>query len=476
MRRITSLIAASIVATLGAACICLVSSSPAVAADARLFDPGYLISDELFFNSGLASESDVNSLIQAQGASCTSTAGNPGCLKHYRMDTPTRAADAYCGQYSGAANETAAAVITRVGGACGINPQVLAVLIQKESSLLTRNNPSASAYRIATGYGCPDTAACDTRYYGFFNQVYSAARQFKIYAAIPQSFNYRAGRDNSIAWNPSAACGRSTVFIRNTATAALYNYTPYRPNQAALNNLYGTGDACSSYGNRNFWRIFTDWFGSPTISRQAIAFTRALYQDLLSRQPGEVEAAGWGRALANGMPSNQVAGGFVNSDEFRLIKIDEAYRTVLGREPELQGRLGWLNGMRAGVLAPDDVTRSFYTTDEFFLGAGRGTNDGFVTALYDRLLLRAAGPGEVAEWSAIAASSGRGEVVNRIWNSPETARGRVTSMYRLYLDRVPDEQGLVEWGNYSIIRGDSATRSAILGSLEYWVRSSIRYP
>jgi hypothetical protein len=53
------------------------------------------------------------------------------------------------------------------------------------------------------------------------------------------------------------------VFIENQATAGLYNYTPYTPNDAALNNMYGTGDACSSYGNRNFWRIYTDWFGNP---------------------------------------------------------------------------------------------------------------------------------------------------------------------------------------------------------------------
>jgi hypothetical protein len=43
----------------------------------------------------------------------------------------------------------------------------------------------------------------------------------------------------------------------------LYDYTPYTPNAAALNNLYGTGDACSSYGNRNFWRYYSDWFGNP---------------------------------------------------------------------------------------------------------------------------------------------------------------------------------------------------------------------
>ena len=54
------------------------------------------------------------------------------------------------------------------------------------------------------------------------------------------------------------------MFIDNQATAALYVYTPYRPNAAALGNMYGTGDSCSSYGNRNFWRMFSDWFGNPT--------------------------------------------------------------------------------------------------------------------------------------------------------------------------------------------------------------------
>ncbi|MBC7404826.1 MAG: hypothetical protein H7252_03970 [Cytophaga sp.] len=52
--------------------------------------------------------------------------------------------------------------------------------------------------------------------------------------------------------------------MENQATAGLYNYTPYQPNTAALANLYGTGDSCSAYGNRNFWRMFYDWFGSTT--------------------------------------------------------------------------------------------------------------------------------------------------------------------------------------------------------------------
>jgi len=68
--------------------------------------------------------------------------------------------------------------------------------------------------------------------------------------------------NNSIKWSPNDSCGSSTVYIQNLATAALYDYTPYRPNQASLSAGYGTGDSCSSYGNRNFYLYFTDWFGS----------------------------------------------------------------------------------------------------------------------------------------------------------------------------------------------------------------------
>lgn len=74
---------------------------------------------------------------------------------------------------------------------------------------------------------------------------------------------YKTG-NRTIGYNPSASCGNTIVAIENASTAALYNYTPYLPNAAALTNLYGTGDSCSAYGNRNFWRMFNDWFG-PTV-------------------------------------------------------------------------------------------------------------------------------------------------------------------------------------------------------------------
>lgn len=238
-------------------------SSIASALSGSQFSAGNIISDSIFFNSGALTSAQIQSFLNSKVPVC-----NPGytCLKDYRQDTPYRAAEpGLCSAYGGG-NKSSTEIIYDVAQVCGINPEVLLVLLQKEQSLVTDTWPESIQYRSATGFGCPDTAACDSEYYGFFNQVYNAARIYRKYARDAANYNYRAGRNNNILYNPNAACGSSTVYIVNQATANLYNYTPYQPNAAALNNLYGTGDGCSAYGNRNFWRLFNDWFGSSQAS------------------------------------------------------------------------------------------------------------------------------------------------------------------------------------------------------------------
>jgi uncharacterized protein with LGFP repeats len=230
------------------------------AADLSQFQAGDIISDAVFFDGWSMSAADVQTFLDVKGASCRGGSDGSPCLRAYRQDTPDRAADAFCAFYDGLGQETAAAVIAKVGQACGINPRVLLVLLQKEQGLVTTTSPNATRYQKATGYACPDTAPCDSLYFGFFNQVYSAAHRFKEYAARPR--NYFPGRWNTILYNPNTGCGSSQVFILNQATAGLYTYTPYQPNAAALRAGYGTGDTCSAYGNRNFFNYYTDWFGS----------------------------------------------------------------------------------------------------------------------------------------------------------------------------------------------------------------------
>jgi len=231
---------------------------------ASQFNPGMIISDALFYDGAAMSSSAVQNFLNSQVRSC---AAGATCLKDYRQSTVSRAAvSGRCAAYAGAANESAADIIAKVGAACGISQKALIVLLQKEQGLVTATAPSAGKYQIATGYACPDTAACDAQYFGFFNQVYSAASQFKRYSTLPSAFNHVAGRVNNVRLHPNAACGSTPVLIQNNATAGLYNYTPYQPNASAMSNLYGTGDACASYGNRNFWRYYTDWFGSTNVS------------------------------------------------------------------------------------------------------------------------------------------------------------------------------------------------------------------
>ena len=159
--------------------------------------------------------------------------------------------------------QLAAQVIWQAAQDYRINPQVLLVLLQKEQGLVS-SRATETKLRKATGYGCPDTAACDSQYYGFKNQVRNAAALFR--KVMDGNSSYYPVGNNYIGYSPNTSCGGTTVYIENLATSALYRYTPYQPNAAALNAGYGTGDSCSAYGNRNFVYYFTDWFGNTQSS------------------------------------------------------------------------------------------------------------------------------------------------------------------------------------------------------------------
>jgi hypothetical protein len=245
----------------------------AQAADVSSFDAGNLISDTVFYDGGATKAGTIQALLNAQGSGCVA-AGTLKCLKNITINVPKSSGDQYCAAVAAHSGQTAASVFATVGSACSINPAVLVVLVQKEQSLVTRSSPTAAAYEHATGYNCPDTAPCSTATAGFYTQVYHAAKQFQRYRQNPSSYHFRAGKYNTIAFHPASTskCSSSSVYIENSATAGLYDYTPYQPNRAALSNLTGTGDSCSSYGNRNFWRYFNDWFGNTGNMLKASSF------------------------------------------------------------------------------------------------------------------------------------------------------------------------------------------------------------
>lgn len=231
------------------------------------FNPGRIIDDMIFTNNTSMRVSDIQNFFNSKAPVCDTY----GTQMYNSWQTRAQFA-ATIGQYPpftcvkdySENGKSAAQIIYDISQQYRINPQVLIVLLQKEQGLITDTWPYASQYQKATGYGCPDTAACNTAYYGFTNQLTRAANMYrKILDNSPDWYAPYVLGNNYIQYNPNTACGGSVVNIQNRATQALYNYTPYQPNQATLDAGWGTAP-CGAYGNRNFYLYFTSWFGVTT--------------------------------------------------------------------------------------------------------------------------------------------------------------------------------------------------------------------
>ena len=267
-RRLLAIIVSAMLAFAGLTAIQLSTQQRAEAADVSRFDPGLIISDSVFFDFGTMNVADIQRFLESKVPVCKDGDGGPKCLRNYTMDTPAKAADdGRCDAMEAKTDQTAAQIIYDVARACKINPRVLLVTLQKEQGLVQATNPTARMYAAALGFACPDVDpnnSCGRVKAGLFNQLYFGAGQFQWYGDPRGSFTYlKVGKTSNVRYHPNSSCGTKPVMIKSQATANLYYYTPYTPNDAALKNLYGSGDSCSAYGNRNFWRFYTDWFGDP---------------------------------------------------------------------------------------------------------------------------------------------------------------------------------------------------------------------
>lgn len=267
------------------------------------FEPGYIISDWQMTNYNSMTESEIQAFLKKKNP-CNNSDEQlykeqsglyPGLKWHWENGHFVCLAEEKFGEGTViGSGETAAHIIWQAAQDYRINPQVLIVLLEKENGLITDTFPHSGQYKTATGYGCPDTAPCDSQYFGFKNQVRKAAA---LYREVMDGgwTNYPLGY-NKINYNPDAGCGSSQVLVSNLATSALYRYTPYQPNAAALAAGHGVGDRCSAYGNRNFYLYFEEWFGNIKAEKTDATTSKAEPLGAQTVEEGEYEIEAWSNA------------------------------------------------------------------------------------------------------------------------------------------------------------------------------------
>ena len=299
------------------------------------FRPGYIVSDYVLSNYNSMTEAEIQTFLKSKNP-CNDTniakANNYPHLNYHIKDGHfVCLADELFGEgieYGGTTGETAAHIIWQAAQDYQINPQALIVLLQKEQGLITDTWPNHRQYRAATGYGCPDTAPCNSEYYGFKNQVRKAA---ELYRTVLNGgwTNYPLG-NNYIQYHPDPGCGGSTVNIENLATSALYRYTPYQPNAGALAAGYGTA-ACGAYGNRNFYLFFSDWFGDPTAGynvRLGRTIPDGVYQ--ISAKDDSNKAFDIKGGIVNGMTSGELIVFKTKKEDIKNQTFEVKYNTSSG--------------------------------------------------------------------------------------------------------------------------------------------------
>lgn len=264
------------------------SKSETQALSATEFQAGRIIDDSIFYNPNTMTAAEIDAFIDSRNPACdmwgtqkvygnTTRAdyvkqlraqGNTKfhdppfvCISEYYENPETHKTNFETGGKKEAGMLSAGEIIYEAAHEYNINPQVLLVMLKKESYVWGDDWPHKFQYNTVMGYACPDGAPCDTKYFGFYNQVMMAAWQLNYYREHIYSYNYRPYTTNQILYNPDRGCGSKSVYLENIATTSLYIYTPYTPNDGALANYPGTS-YCGSYGNRNFYMYFREWFGS----------------------------------------------------------------------------------------------------------------------------------------------------------------------------------------------------------------------
>src|SRR5205807_4379797 len=173
--------------------------------------------------------------------------------------------------------------------------------------------------------------------------------------------------------------------------------------------------------------------------------------------------------LDAGMSRVQFVQAIESSVEYRSKVVQSIYVALLHRSADSGGLAGFVNFLSSGGTV-EQVQVMIASSGEYFANRSGGTNAGFVDALYQDALGRAADPGGRASFlAALANGASRQAVADAIFHSDEYRQDLIKSDYQRFLHRAADSGGLNGW--LTALRNgmrDEDVAARIVGGDEYF--------
>ncbi|MEY2570415.1 MAG: hypothetical protein QOE63_765 [Acidimicrobiaceae bacterium] len=178
----------------------------------------------------------------------------------------------------------------------------------------------------------------------------------------------------------------------------------------------------------------------------ARAYVCYLY-DLALHQPFEGEVAYW-IDVVNTQGRGYATSTLLSSPESVKSFVDRAYGAFLLRLGDPAGDRFWSDQILGGARY-ETLEAGLAGSDEAYGQFSGGTNEGYVTYLYQAVLHRSPSAEEVTYWSGPLndGSISRGGLASLFVLSPESTALQVALAYGQYLDRAPDAEGGAYWAS-----------------------------
>jgi hypothetical protein len=269
--------------------------------------------------------------------------------------------------------------------------------------------------------------------------------------AGPWAFRLNQGGPSFQVVVAPGATGVSLNGVALTGSAAGYvlnDQVVLVQNQAAVALAGGfTNGASATLGDLEFSVGINVGEGNNDVVLTSIGtrneiYVSNLYLVLLERPVDPIGLASYSQELDHGASRQQVVASIMSSSEYLTLQVTTLYQTLLGRQPDQSGLTSHVAFLQQGGTIRD-LKSQFFGSEEYFQVRGNGTNDGWLTAVYQDVLGRDVDPSGGAAWTMqLAQGVSRQAIATSIQLSPEATTRLVEGFYLQYLGRPADPIGL----------------------------------